>query len=78
MDARNNFFSERAARQWQKLPREVRESASLEVLKHGVDVALRDLVSGHGGGGLVVRLDNLSGSFQSESSNGSMHVLGQG
>lgn len=51
MDARNNFFSERAARQWQKLPREVRESASLEVLKHSVDVALRDLVSGHGRGG---------------------------
>jgi len=30
----------------------------------GVGVALRDLVSGHGGDGLMVELDDLSGLFQ--------------
>ena len=29
-----------------------------------MDVALRDVVSGHGGDGLVVGLDGLSGLFQ--------------
>jgi len=33
-----------------QLPREVVQSPSLEVLKNRVDVALRDVVSGHGGG----------------------------
>ena len=40
------------------------ESPSLEVFKNHVDVALRDVVSGHGGDGLVVGLDDLSGLFQ--------------
>jgi len=35
-----------------------------EVLKKRVDVALRDMASGHGGDGLVVGLDELSGLFQ--------------
>jgi len=35
------------------------ESLTLEVLKNHGDVALRDTVSGHGGGGLVVELDYL-------------------
>ena len=34
--------------QWHRLPREVVESLSLEVLKNRVDVALRDVVSRHG------------------------------
>ena len=33
-------------------PREVGESPSLEVSEKSVDVALKDVVSGHGGGGL--------------------------
>ena len=31
----------------------------MEVLKDHVDMALRDMVSGHGGGSLVVGLDDL-------------------
>jgi len=35
------------------------ESASMKVLQNHGDVALRDIVSGHGGGGLMVGLDDL-------------------
>ena len=40
------------------------ESPSLDVFRNHVDVALRDTVSGYGGGGLMVGLGNLSGLFQ--------------
>ena len=46
---------------WHRLPREVVESPSLEVLKNRVDVALRDVVSGHGGDRLMVGLGDLKG-----------------
>jgi len=40
------------------------QSPLLEVLKSRVDVAVRDVVSGHGGGMLLVGLDDFSGLFQ--------------
>ena len=43
LDIGNHFSSARAVRQWHRLPREVVESLSLEVLKSRVDVALRDV-----------------------------------
>ena len=39
-------------------------SPSLEVFKSRVDVALRDMGSGHGGDGLTVGLGDLRGLFQ--------------
>ena len=40
------------------------ESPSLEVFKRRGDVALRDVVTGHGGGVLVVGLGDLGDLFQ--------------
>ena len=51
-------------KQWHRLPRELVKSLSREVFKNRVDVALRDVVSGHGGGGLLVGLGDLRSLFQ--------------
>jgi len=46
---RKNFFLERVVMHWHRLCREVEESPSPEVFKNRGDVALRDVVSRHGG-----------------------------
>ena len=63
MDIRKNI-SRKSGAAVAQLPREEAESQSLEVFKNRVDVALRDVVSGHGGGGLMVGLEDLRGLFQ--------------
>ena len=47
-----------------QLPREVVGSPSMEMFEKCGDVALGDVVSGHGGGGLVVGEGDLRGLFQ--------------
>ena len=51
LDIRKNFFSEGAVSHWHRLPREVLQSPAPKVFKKHRDMALRDMVSGHGGDG---------------------------